>query len=655
MTASLSTGWALIGTTLDKYEVLQKVGEGGMATVYRGRHSTLDRTVAIKILHPHLSSSTRNRTRFAREVKAIERLRHENILEVFDYSGSDVSDCYIVTEFVDGATLTTLLASRGRLPSEVVSLVGIALCRALGYAHTQGVLHRDVKTDNIMVRNDGTVKLMDFGIARFLDESKVTMTGALVGSPAFMSPEQAREADLDQRSDLFALGTVLFYLVTGHLPFTGSNPSLILKNVIEGNRQHVAELAPTMSASLADVIERLMATSADDRFVTAGDAERHLRATLAETRLDPDAADWGLEAWMADAGAYEARLDDHLRRILVEEGRRLLGAGDHLAALRLLNRLLSMDEDNPEVLALVQGLHGEPAPATGKHARVLAGLGLAVLGIGMLAMFVAARTPLGPTAPPDPGVPLEQGEQAGTPRAEGDGEALRAVLAPPETDPDAVRSVGGEDAAPEPALDAGTVRPSSAAPKPAPVSRPAASGSAVEVEEVPLDDPEPGAGGAADDVELGTVWINAGQYVADVYYQGRKIGRSRSDIRLPVGGPYDLELRAQIGRDLFYPEWVEVTVPPGVERTPVAVELRLKPGRVDFPRTLAGGCEVEVNGAAVGTVAALGWRWEEDQPDRELSVRVRCPDGRSSEHRWPSLTQNVVFPALWAPGAPGTP
>ena len=159
-----------------------------MATVYRGRHATLDRDVAIKVLHPHLSSSVHNRKRFAREAKAIEHLRHANILEIFDYSGIDASDCYIVTEFVHGETLTALLQRRGCVVSEVTSLIGIALCRALSYAHAEGVLHRDIKTDNVMLRVDGTVKLMDFGIARFLDETHVTMTGALVGSPAFMSP-----------------------------------------------------------------------------------------------------------------------------------------------------------------------------------------------------------------------------------------------------------------------------------------------------------------------------------------------------------------------------------------------------------------------------------------------------------------------------------
>jgi len=367
----------LIGTTLDKYEVLQKVGEGGMATVYRGRHATLNRDVAIKVLHPHLSSSSRNRKRFAREARAIEQLHHDNILEIYDYSGTDADDCYIITEFVQGDTLTALLHRRGKLPSEVAALIGRSLAKALSYAHRQGILHRDLKTDNVMLRRDGTVKLMDFGIARFLDESHVTMTGALVGSPAFMSPEQAREDDLDHRSDLFALGTLMFYLVTGHLPFAGSNPSLILKNVIEGNRPNVSELAPTMSARLADIIERLMATHPDERFNGADEVMTALDSCLAEAHIDPEDPAWDLRVWMDDPEPWELRLEAHLSEVLLEEGRRCLANGDHLAALRLFNRLLSMDEDNEEVLTLVQGLHGDPAPAD--RTRVYAGAVVALL------------------------------------------------------------------------------------------------------------------------------------------------------------------------------------------------------------------------------------------------------------------------------------
>jgi tRNA A-37 threonylcarbamoyl transferase component Bud32 len=352
----------LIGTILDKYEVLQKVGEGGMATVYRGRHTTLDRDVAIKVLHPHLSSSTRNRKRFAREAKAIEHLHHDNVLEIFDYSGEDADECYIVTEFVHGQTLTEVMNRVGKMPSEVATMIGLDLAHALDAAHSAGILHRDLKPDNVMLRLDGTTKLMDFGIARFLDETQVTMTGALVGSPAFMSPEQAGEGKLDARSDLFSLGTALFYLVTGHLPFSGSNPSIVLKNIIEGNRPAVTELCPAMSASLADVIERLLQRDREARFDTAAQVIEALNAALAEVDIDRLQPEWRLVCWLADPGGFERRLETHLTRVLYDRGRELLAANDTLAALRLLNRLLSMDEDNEKVLALVQGLHDDPTP-----------------------------------------------------------------------------------------------------------------------------------------------------------------------------------------------------------------------------------------------------------------------------------------------------
>jgi len=350
----------LIGTIIDKYEVLQKVGEGGMATVYRGRHTTLDREVAVKILHPHLSSSTRNRKRFAREARAIEQLRHDNILEIFDYSGPDAEECYIVTEFVGGHTLSELMDRVGRLPSEATAIVGIRLAEALHYAHRCSVLHRDLKPDNVMIRADGRIKLMDFGIARFLDETQVTMTGALVGSPAFMSPEQAKEGVLDARSDLFSLGTLLFYLASGHFPFSGSNPSLILKNIIEGNRPQLADLVPGLSSTLVDCVEQLLQSEPDDRYTTAMDVADVLRQALTEVGLTDHSPSWCLPVFLEDPQTYRERLHVYLMAALLPIGKQCLDDGEHLVALRLFNRLLALDEDNEEVLALVRGLHSEP-------------------------------------------------------------------------------------------------------------------------------------------------------------------------------------------------------------------------------------------------------------------------------------------------------
>ena len=351
----------MIGTVLDKYEILQKIGEGGMATVYRGRHLALGRDVAIKVLHPHLSASVRNRNRFAREARAIEHLDHDNILKIFDYSGSENDDCYIVTEFVDGVTLQDVVAEHGRLPSEVVAILGIRLGEALAYAHRHDIIHRDLKPENVMLRRDGTVKLMDFGIARFLDESNLTMTGALVGSPAYMSPEQAMEKVLDSRSDLFSLGTLLYHLVTGQLPFSGNNPSIVLRNIIEGNRPDVIELRPDASGRLADLIERLLETDPNDRPNTAQDVVAELERALAEVKIDREDEKWSLRAWLQDPASYAQRLDEHLKAVLLAEGKSKLKERDHLEALRLFNRLLSIDEGNEEVLALVQGMHTDVA------------------------------------------------------------------------------------------------------------------------------------------------------------------------------------------------------------------------------------------------------------------------------------------------------
>lgn len=355
----------MIGSTIDKYEVLEKVGEGGMATVYLGRHNTLKRMVAIKVLHPHLSASTRNRLRFAREARAIEHLNHDNILQIFDYSGSDAEDCFIVTEFVQGRTLSALLQDRGMIPSELAAIIGSHLCDALAYAHESGIIHRDLKPENVMLRDDGVVKLMDFGIARFLDESTVTMTGALIGSPAYMSPEQALERPVDNRSDLFSLGSLLFHLITGRLPFPGTNPSIILRNIIEGKRPEVLELQPGVSPQLADCIERLMQTDPGDRFEDARQVAEHLRGVLENAELDLEKEpQWGAETYLEDPDEWESRLQAHLEVVLLDRGRKAFSEGNHLDAQRLFNRLLAWNPEHPEILELLSSFHYPEATPT---------------------------------------------------------------------------------------------------------------------------------------------------------------------------------------------------------------------------------------------------------------------------------------------------
>ncbi|HNH48618.1 MAG TPA: serine/threonine-protein kinase, partial [Myxococcota bacterium] len=399
----------LIGTVLDKYEVLQKLGEGATATVYRGRHTTIGKDVAIKVLHPHLTASSRYRERFNREARAVGRLSHQNIVSILDYSGSDVNDCYIVTELVDGQTLLSVLQLQGRIPSEIAVLVGMDLCSALGFAHTHGVVHRDLKPENIMIRRDGRLKLMDFGVARVLDEGSITLEGSLLGSPAYMSPQQALDQPLDGRSDLFSLGTVLFHAVTGHVPFSGTNASVILRNIIDGNHPEVLELAPDASPALAAVIDRLLSPNPDDRYANAEETRTALLACLEEVELGPDHPVFNLRTYILESQSVSTQLTEHLRKVLLERGRSRLSTGDHLGALQLFNRLLAVDEDNKEVITLIQSLHQSPEPRRSSPAMALIAVGLA-LGLAGLAwwLYPSRQTePVNPevvaeTPPPPP-------------------------------------------------------------------------------------------------------------------------------------------------------------------------------------------------------------------------------------------------------------
>ena len=208
----LPVGYPLVETnrTLQRYKLLEEVGQGGMAVVYKGLDTTLNREVAVKVLHPHLAGQAESRARLQREAHAVAKLRHENILEIFDYSGPDSPESYIVTEFIHGKTLKTFLADHPLPFPEVAEMIASEVARALEHAHQFGVIHRDVKPENVMIRDDGLLKLMDFGIAQIVDKERMTVTGQLLGSPAYMAPEHVEGRPLDFRTDVFAVGIITF-------------------------------------------------------------------------------------------------------------------------------------------------------------------------------------------------------------------------------------------------------------------------------------------------------------------------------------------------------------------------------------------------------------------------------------------------------------
>jgi eukaryotic-like serine/threonine-protein kinase len=371
-----------VGQTLDKYELLEKVGQGGMAVVYRGRDTSLKREVAVKVLHHHLADHEEARDRFEREAQAVAKLRHENILEIFDYSGKDDGAAYIVTEFIAGQTLKQFITDHGIKYPEIGAMIAVQVCRALGHAHSLGVLHRDVKPENIMIRNDGVVKLTDFGIAQMLDTHRLTVTGQLLGSPAYMSPEHVEGKQLDFRTDVFAVGIVLYQLVTGELPFRGKNPHEILKKIAEGRYPDPQQQQPLVGNRLAAILRKALAREKDDRYADIGQMELALEAYLAQCGLADFPGELG--RFFRSPVSYEMALKPRLAAALTTAGRAAL-VDDRNTTLELFNRVLTIDPDNAEVIAEIERLSRRA-----RGVRLLALFGAVVL-IGGGALWIRSR------------------------------------------------------------------------------------------------------------------------------------------------------------------------------------------------------------------------------------------------------------------------
>src|SRR5512134_285915 len=274
---------------LGRYELLEQVGSGGMAVVYRGRDTALDREVAVKLLHPHLANSSESRARFSREARAVARLAHPGIVEIYDYAGEGTPESYLVTEYVRGRTLRAFAQEVGFGFPEVGMLVGRALADALVHAHSAGVIHRDLKPENVLVKEGEApaVKLADFGIARILSsDERMTMTGALVGSPHHMAPEIVEGKDADARSDLFSLGTILYWLATGELPFAAPNPTAILRRVLEADFEDPRLAEPRVPDPLADAISACLALDPASRPAKVAAVRDALDRVLAQVGMD---------------------------------------------------------------------------------------------------------------------------------------------------------------------------------------------------------------------------------------------------------------------------------------------------------------------------------------------------------------------------------
>ncbi len=406
---------------LDQYELLEEVGHGGMATVYRARDPRLEREVAVKIIHRHLRENPEVAARFTSEARAVAKLRHPNIVEVFDVSREDDSERFLVVELICGTTLRALFAEHRELPPEIAVLLVLEVVKALEHAHGHGVVHRDIKPENVLVELPGArpsarlvssssnprpsepesgplrappiVKLTDFGIAKLLDAQGVTSTGQVLGSPAHMAPEQIECGDVDERADVFGIGVLLYEALVGRLPFAGRNPAQVLRRVLDGLYEPAVKERPQVGAQLSAVVDGALAKAPEDRTPSAQQVREELTSILEELGFADSERELG--DYFAEPSVYREEYTERIAARLSALATAAHERGDVVKASQLWNRALAFKPGDAALLKQVTGLTRRAS-----RRRVLGralGIAAGCLGLGALAFGVSRGLELSAT------------------------------------------------------------------------------------------------------------------------------------------------------------------------------------------------------------------------------------------------------------------
>ena len=275
----------LIGILMDgKYELERRLGSGGMGTVYVARDKTTDEQVAVKILNPDANDDPSVPERFKQEAEVATSIRHPNLVPVNDFGRTDDGLLYMVMEYVAGASLREVIDLEKQLSPARVVKFGCQICSAISVVHDAEIVHRDLKPENVVIKTiDGneTARVLDFGIAKLLDRAGLTRVGFVLGTPEYMSPEQASAQPLDHRSDIYSLGVILYELLSGHVPFSGPKPrQILIRHAIEMPRP-ISELRSDLPEALARVCMRALEKSPAKRQQTATELADELRASIA--------------------------------------------------------------------------------------------------------------------------------------------------------------------------------------------------------------------------------------------------------------------------------------------------------------------------------------------------------------------------------------
>jgi serine/threonine-protein kinase len=278
------------GLVIDRYVLLERLGEGAMGRVFKAQHRLMGRLVALKLISPQYATRAKSIARFRRELRLIGRLDHPHIVRAYD-AAQFGSSFYLVMEYAPGRSLDRVYESRGRLPADEVIDYAAQAALGLAHAHAQGIVHRDVKPSNLLLTDDNQIKVLDLGLGILIDaedeSSFATAAGRAVGTIDYMSPEQASGSDLDGRSDCFGLGCTMYILMSGQLPFPAETDLKRLVRRLEGPPVPITEHLPHLPADVVQVLDKLMAREPEDRYQTAAEAAAALRALLQSSGSAP--------------------------------------------------------------------------------------------------------------------------------------------------------------------------------------------------------------------------------------------------------------------------------------------------------------------------------------------------------------------------------
>lgn len=345
--------------TFGRYEILDKLGEGAMGVVYRARDQSLGRIVALKMLSAELGDEEELHERFHREAEAIGQLNHPNVVSVFDLGQSE-GRLYMAMELLDGDNLRAIIEKGAEISlPERVRILG-EICEGVGYAHSKGVVHRDIKPANILVTGSGRVKLLDFGLARVASRETITQRGVILGTPDYMSPEQAMGLSLDHRTDIFSSGAVFYEFLTSRKPFKGKSLHSVLYQIISEEPDAALTLRPELPARLAMVVHRMLHKDPERRFGSMHEVGRRMREIHAALRRSDSRSALPVTEPAALNEEMRGRVRDHVAR-----GRAHLAAGRALKARSEGEDALALDPDSAEAAEVAwraeKRLHGVKA------------------------------------------------------------------------------------------------------------------------------------------------------------------------------------------------------------------------------------------------------------------------------------------------------